>query len=968
MPLKPALKTPPPFSRFLSGVAAILLASLLSAAPAANGRADEGDSVRLQSFTTHSRIALRLDEGVQPQLKTTRQGFELVLEGVGLVDLGAPLGEEARWGARFAALKDARLQELRFLETRSALVITGKWRFAKGPDAPAVPEMDWFDYRDKANSRYVIDFWPKKGPTLAQMRASQKRAEETRQARESEEIAKARIARHLASDQKRSEAEDVSRFCRQPLKPSNDAFLRFLPLHEPVHFERWISTTTPDENFVYFVPEAKTEEAQYVRLALALYREGKPALVLRTLDFLERDYPRSTYAREMRFLRANALLKVGLKEDSDKILGELMQSYTDSPVALFAAISLALRQLEKGAHLAALESFQWLIQKYSEHRLAWLFHLGAAESLYGIRQTDRAVKEYQWVAENAPDAKTRAEGALRQGDIFLERFQYDQALAGYFHGLNYFKEEAKDFPSVHLNRAEALYWLEQYDRAEQAFKDFLVAFPAHPAGWRATFRIGEIHARLDKTQPSEEARKWFSETINRFPLSPGATISRLRLVPCGDHAGFDVESAERFFEGEAAQYPESRQTRDNVALNPYQAMRALAYVRTMAQLGRPERAMAAGIAELASNGSSEIRGILSQMLEVMFRNALMALVDRHEQRGTVEALELYRKLGDRIQRTGIIEPDYLLKLSIAASELGLGQQGRELAEAYRRATEYEPEPLSPAEARRPAAERAAPSPGPGDPELRLRDAEKAFAEAKAGWVASGFGADPAVREQVRALLARVTDESPYSAEAELILGLADEKDGKLSDALRHGLKAQLILPKGPGPARDWRIEGWVASLQARSGTPTIALELYRNLENHLRLEQASGAPQAGGPAPMPMVPKERGAAVGVPPVPSLEQVVFAEAGLLEGLGRWGETAQAYSKLVEAKKGGNQALFGFARALLNESAGRPDAAERKKALAMLEKIARSKDNDFWKKMAGERLLTEKTAKRAKEGNP
>src|SRR5581483_9784991 len=118
---------------------------------------------------------------------------------------------------------------------------------------------------------------------------------------------------------------------------------------------------------------------------------------------------------------------------------------------------------------------------------------------------DRAAKEYEWVAEKAPDAKFRAEGALRQGDLFMSRFQYDQALASYFHGLHYFGKEAKDFASIHINRAEALYWLEQWDRAEEAFKAFLEGFPAHPEGWRAAFRIAEIHARRDRVQPSGEA-------------------------------------------------------------------------------------------------------------------------------------------------------------------------------------------------------------------------------------------------------------------------------------------------------------------------------------------------------------------------------------------------------------------------------------------------------------------------------
>jgi tetratricopeptide (TPR) repeat protein len=912
-------------------VLTLILCTFVSISQAAGS-----DTVRLQTFSSHSRLSLRIDEGVVTKFSSGATGFELLLEGATLLDLGAPLGEEARWKSQFTNMRDPRLGKVDFEESQAGVKITGQWVFPKGDLALENPVMEYFDFRDKASARYVVDFWPRQGPTLAQAVVKRRKVKQDNELKDAEEAARRRAARRIASLKARQEAEDTLRFCRLPLSESNTVFLPAYGEHEKVNFSKWIPNTMPDAGYKYLEPKPSSFRIeQYVRLALHLYSQGKPALAIRTIDFLERDHPDSNYADEMRFLRANALLRLGLQTEAERLLAKLVAESGDSPEAIHAAIYLALRQLERGQSLASLEGFLWLIQHHSDHRWGWVFHLGAAEALTALKQTDRAAKEYEWVAENAPDRKSQAEGALRQGDLFLMRLQYDQALASYFKALSRFPEEARTFPSIALNRAETLYGLAQWDRAEHAFKDFLEQNPSYSHGWLATYRLGEILARSEDPAVREKARSWYAETINRYPFSPAAILARLRLLPCGDHGGLDKSAALKFLDEDSRKFDGG----DEFQTTLYGSLRALARVRTLAAFGNEAAAIDAGLDEIAeATIIGEPKNILTHYLRVLFRKAVASLLDQGKK---YEALALYDTQGKKIPPPAPGSPpelaqDYLLKLSQAASDLGLAELALKLSDAYRLADAHEH-----------GREVAGDAPlSDQDLEVRIQAAEKSFTEAKARWIAivQAPKPDSSAYATIRQLLSSVPGEAWFSQQSEIIQGLMDEREGKLPSALAHSVRAQ-ILESG-----DLRLVAWGASLQGRAGDAKVALEMYRNLENHLGLAEKKK------PAPAEPGAHFNAEILGVPPTPSVAETILAQAEAQEKLGRWGDAALTYERAMSSGKGGNHAVYGYARALLNAG----PAEDRAKALKLLEKLSAEKEgsDDFWARLARQKLADER----------
>lgn len=912
---------------------AILGASSLARAQDSQGN-EEFQSIQVHTFKTHSRIVFRLDESIQMDWKDVRGGFEVLLKSWWLTDLGAPVGGEAEWAKEFSSrLSDERIQSIVFQETPKGVKLIGKWRFPEGKSRPVDPSMEKFDYREKGPSRYIVDLWPKKGQTVGELEAQKNRERRLAEMRQIEEEKQARQNRKLAAIQRKQEAEDLGRFCRQPLNQETEVVLPFAPVHEKFDFSKWFPTQVADADYEFIEPKAAARDAQYVRLAHELYRQARPALVIRTTEFFLTEHPMSSYTELMLFLKANAQVKLRMVEEAELTFREILKSRKATPITLRAGLYVALRAHERGAHLAALELFTRMLQDNPTSKYTWAFHMGAAEALYSLRQTERASKEYQWVVLNGPDAVARAEAAMRMGDIYLERQQYERALATYFQGIRRFPAEAKKYPAIHLNRAETLYWLEDYERAEEAFKTFLSEYETFPEGWRATFRLGEILSRNSKvTLEKSPGREFWYQTINRYPFSPGATLARLRLLPCGDHGGFTLESAEKFLNRQAAQFTGA----GAVVMDRYNDLRSMARVQAYAALAAPEVTTDIALSELERPLKPVSKDRITHIASAVFRKAILKMLDGDKR---FDALKFYEKREARIAKSEV-DPDYIVKLSLIASEMGFGTLGAKLSSSYANAlTDWSKKGRAIAQEGETA-----------DFEQKIKKAERVFADAKALWMSlaadiRGSAASAKTKEPVEEKLNRVVEmisevpvESEYSYEKEIILGLAQEKLGKPVAALDHALKAQLLVPRSAraSAAEDAaRIEFWIASLQSKTDQTRVAVEGIRKARKSFRK-----------PASVDCTTRT----LGVAAVPNELQLIILEGELLEKQGRFADAATAYQSAIAAGIGGNHVLYQYARVLSSTGAA-ADADESRK---VMEKVAKSETDDFWRKLARESI--------------
>jgi tetratricopeptide (TPR) repeat protein len=338
--------------------------------------------------------------------------------------------------------------------------------------------------------------------------------------------------------------------------------------------------------------------------------------------------------------------------------------------------------------------------------------------------------------------------------------------------------------------------------------------------------------------------------------------------------------------------------------------------------GREDEAVGVGAKAIRELNKPELKDLLNKTLGVLFRKTILNMLAQGKK---YDALAFYQ---DRIKILPEIafqtDPDYILQLSRAAADLGLGALAEQLGEVH-----TEAEKKLKGRTRELASDES-------ELEQKLAEAEKGFTEAKALWIHSGAKAEVKIRE----LLASVPEESKFSYERELILGLLDDKTAKPTNALGHAVRAQMLRPSSSGPnapsiisnEEDARVAYWLAGLQWKTDKLDAALETYQRLEKRKKTD-------ASGPTVAEVL--------GLPPVPANEALIMDEAEIYGKQGKWGDAAASYSRLLKAGQGKNQVLYEYARAL--EKSGDEDAAQD-----ALKKIAEGKENDFWKKLAVQAL--------------
>jgi tetratricopeptide (TPR) repeat protein len=870
--------------------------------------------IELQTFKTHSRLKVLLDESVVPKVVTSKNGFEVTFPSISPLDLGVGVGSQEDTTRN---LKDHRITRLWVDDLGLAGVkLRGEWRFPEGERALAKPEMHVFDYRQKSPGKWVMDFWLKPGPTLAEARANQARLAKAAEVRKLESRVNQRNRRFLASVEKRKEADTADFFCDAPLTSERDVVIPFRPVGGKIEFSKWFSAVKADENYPYLEPKGEDRESEHVKLAISLYRDSKPALSIRTIEFFEKEFQNSIYRVEMQFLRANALIMLGQGRQAREILKSLLLTNPKHPASLHAGMYLAMQTYESGEFLNSLEAFTSLWRHFGDHRLTWVFHLGAAESLAALKQTERAIESYAQVIKLASSPNDQAIAAFRIGSLYLDRQQYAQALAAYYKALKDYPQQGERDPELVLNRAEALFWLGQNDRASAEMSQFLKRFPSHPEGWRATLRLAEISLRKTAPRTNLEYEALLKKTVNQYPSSPGVVLARLRLMPCGTHGGFSASSATRYLSEDASQFDAS----DAVAMDRYSELLALTRFRAMVSLKQGDSALRFGRELLERYPLSAARGeVLTSMQRVLRKRVLALLKDGKKLAAlkTYEEAEKWNVLGG-----SPTESDYLLGLSDSAIELGLNQLGQKILGRYQAIAQQ-------AQARTPAsAEEGV------DLEEVARRSELNFIQAKNLWLTQGLTA----REEIQSRLQKIAEESPRAFEREVLLSVILEAAGDTKKALGHALRALALSRSGP-PEGVVAVETWIAKLQLKLGEYAVAERSFRKLREALG-ESKESVPTASSPM------RE----LGLADASDREALLMGELQAIEKQERWADAASLYAVVIERGAKDNRTLYSYARAL-EQNGSEQDI---KKSNEILTEIQKSGAEDFWKKLAQEAL--------------
>ena len=873
-------------------------------------------SIQIQPHSSFSRLNISLDESFKPKITNNSKGFEIRIPSAELLDLGVPMGNAGGFNQQLKTIQDSRIGELSVVEKDSELIIRGKYRYPSGKGALAKPEMELFDFYRKEDGKFVIDFWYRKGPTVAEAQQQRKVQAMRDQDQKRKEILRQEEERRVQKEKRLEESRSALRFCETPLNRENSLWVKYRAEHPVLNFNTFFPEFVPDHGFRYQLPSGKSEEAQMVRLAIKLSRENKHALAVKTVEFFKANYPKSLHLREMEFLKASSYYRLEMVDQGKVLIEELSKNGRKTEVGVQSTAFLGAQSFRNHEWLAAHDLFMRIRKDFPDHPLTWLFRYGIAESLFQIRQYDQARPEYEWLSKNALSQQIRNESGFKTGDVYFNRNQFAQAITTYEMVLKSNPGGGARYPHVYMNLGEAYFQLEEYGKSEEGFRKYLENARTQPTAWKASLRVAEIRSMR---KPSE-SEKNFTETVNQYPMTPGAAIARLRMLPCGTHGGFDLNSGIRYVNSDEVKKIEDPEAFYSTSLSE---LIGLTEVRMFLSFNEDEKAIDKGLARLRENPTLEARKLIERGIVGGVKRLLEKKLADNDYYGAIALLE---KHGDYLPAPTFdpVCDDMRLKIARFAADKKLASLALSIIEPFRASDE--------------AGLRVAADEIRRNLQLDSTDEmeNRAMVEAKSLWNGEKFNLKDEKESAVfLAKIAMIRDQSRLAPERDLLRSLYHRVKGEDEKAFEFARKLSGGM-NGFSPYTKAQAWAYVAEVAAKSGDHAFAAKAFREarkVASHLTEKDAPSFEYRHFPG-----------------VPSVARMYAAEGEQLENLQKWKEAVALYTEAIENKLGGNHVLYAHARAILKEG-GRDS---RLVATRSLEKIKQSQEDDVWKNLAQKAL--------------
>ncbi|MDZ4677644.1 MAG: tetratricopeptide repeat protein [Oligoflexia bacterium] len=288
------------------------------------------------------------------------------------------------------------------------------------------------------------------------------------------------------------------------------------------------------ETIAYEIEPQDDEENQQARLAIKLFKDNKPALVLRTLKFFREKFEKSKYDNVLEYVEADTYFKLWLRDhnrvDFESAMArykELLDKYPTDPKRYRTLMIVGLNYIDVGNHFGALSAFQVGMTRYPDSPFYWQMRIAVGDALRELNKNDAAIKEFESI-ENDPRSTTfGVEARYRRGDVYFRSRDYSTAIKEYKEALNRYPTKWALGPNLYFNNAEAQFWLKDYKASLESFRNFLLRFPSHEHGGYAMTRIGEILEILGA--PKHKVTGAYLESYFRYRGSPGAYLAKVRF-------------------------------------------------------------------------------------------------------------------------------------------------------------------------------------------------------------------------------------------------------------------------------------------------------------------------------------------------------------------------------------------------------------------------------------------------------
>jgi len=303
-----------------------------------------------------------------------------------------------------------------------------------------------------------------------------------------------------------------------PFILTKDNFIQDLEKHSPI----------------YKIKKENTKQNQEARLLLTIFNNQRYASFLEALEVFRAKHPDTKWQHMLRFMEADAHYKLWKETDSHPafvqamaLYKKLLEDYPKSPLYQRTRMLIAYGQLQKNNYVAALQEFLSIREDMGKFEFSDEINISIGDSLLALNKFDDAIKNYQKVIDESENEYSQYKAKFKIADVYAKQKQYEKTISHIESIIKENPEAAKKYPNSVYNIAESQFRLKEYRKAHENYLQFLKNFPMNDHGAFALHRVGELLDIL--TLEKDKIRGAFLENTFRFPKTPGAFLSDLRI-------------------------------------------------------------------------------------------------------------------------------------------------------------------------------------------------------------------------------------------------------------------------------------------------------------------------------------------------------------------------------------------------------------------------------------------------------
>ncbi len=409
--------------------------------------------------------------------------------------------------------------------------------------------VEHFDYLTDEPSRLIFDFYtspenkipPAKKPQAEQKNSQRSLASETIQIMNEGPLnVEKNVAKYGLYD---GADPEFDRFVMKDYEIKEESIIKnkdrfYIPypwlIRQP---KKW--SDVADSGIVYNVQPSTSDENKQMRLLERLFEKNRNFIFLQTREWFNEKYPNSQYKEMIDFMSADVRWKIYQDGKKAADFDLALQSYKNaiqnnpkSPMAEKISILIPIRLFEKGDYIGSLRAFSQHLDNKNITRSTELSNdlakLGVALSMMHMRRFAESEELLRKLEKSSQYSEIKHEAAYRLGDVNVLSKKFSQAIENYTQAQSKYPSAQNSFPSSYFNKSEAEFWLGNYKKSLEDFRDYVKKFPADTHAPLALTRIGENMEILgaDKSRTMGA----YLEAYFRFGESSNAVIARIRMT------------------------------------------------------------------------------------------------------------------------------------------------------------------------------------------------------------------------------------------------------------------------------------------------------------------------------------------------------------------------------------------------------------------------------------------------------